>query len=112
MTQHRTLAPRARDAAPRTTTCHSCGDRIIWCLTDKGRRMPVDVDPTPDGSLLLSTGRVPIATTVSRGGRGDQLLHKAHFATCGRPPQRRTTSPAPARTTAPSEQGALFGAGR
>lgn len=93
---------------PRVSTCDSCGDQIIWCRTVNNKRMPVDVEPTPDGNLLLSAERVPLATPVSRNGNDGKRLHKAHFATCRRPPrQRRRTSPVPpvlphtTRTAAP-----------
>lgn len=38
--------------------CRSCGDPIIWCVTARGKKMPVDI---PDG---------------------DEVETTSHFATC------------------------------
>lgn len=28
--------------------CRSCGERILWCITERGKRMPVDPPDPPD----------------------------------------------------------------
>lgn len=33
--------------------CRSCGEPVIWCLTGKGKRMPVD-EPEDDGRPTFS----------------------------------------------------------
>lgn len=37
----------------KTTTCASCGAQIFFGLTGKGKRIPVDVEPTADGNLFF-----------------------------------------------------------
>lgn len=67
-------------------TCKSCGTEIYWTVTEAGKRMPVDVAPSSEGTIrLTSDGK----TTWSRVLKGDELkgtspllLHRSHFATC------------------------------
>jgi hypothetical protein len=34
-------------------TCRYCGADVLWAITPKGRRMPVDPEPRPDGNLAV-----------------------------------------------------------
>lgn len=40
--------------------CRSCGEPIIWCLTAKGKKMPVDV-PDDDGPTTSHFATCPDA---------------------------------------------------
>lgn len=33
--------------------CRGCGREIIWAKTDKGKNMPVDPEPAPNGTFVL-----------------------------------------------------------
>jgi hypothetical protein len=35
------------------STCRSCKALVLWCITDKGKRQPVDAKPTEAGNLLI-----------------------------------------------------------
>lgn len=73
---------RASDR-PQTSECRSCEAEIIWVETEKGRRMPIDADPSPGGRFALSADGKTVAFVPphsSVGGRGD--LHCSHFETC------------------------------
>lgn len=75
-----------------TKTCRSCGAQVLWTVTHKGKRMPVDAEPTPDGNLRLrwpgDGDRTPIAeypgkehgTLFDEADNG--LRYTSHFATC------------------------------
>lgn len=70
-----------------STTCDSCGARVLWTLTRTGRSMPVDELPHADGNVVLwqDGGKGPlIAHVLSKGDDVDVLTarHKSHFATC------------------------------
>lgn len=39
--------------------CGSCDAPIIWASTVKGRPMPVDAEPDPDGNILLEPMLTP-----------------------------------------------------
>ena len=73
-------------AAPRyeTAPCGSCKRPVIWTLTDRDKRMPVDATPSTAGSVALSMldGQVRsrVVEVKLRFGRRD--LHTSHFATC------------------------------
>ena len=64
---------------------HDCQAEIVWALTEKAKRMPVDAKPSPRGNIALrdTGGSVPIAAVLSADkafGRTD--LRTSHFATC------------------------------
>lgn len=50
------------------SVCRSCGADILWCITKKGKKMPVDLPP--DGSDEPTT---------------------SHFATCPNADEHRTS---------------------
>lgn len=60
--------------------CGSCKRPIIWAVTEKGKRIPVDVETVPEGNVVLEDrpGHAPLARVVGKG-RGDRI---SHFATC------------------------------
>ena len=62
--------------------CTSCGAPIVWCLTPKGKRMPVDAAPVPDGKMLVTRtlrGTHEVETSLPDG---ESPRWNAHFATC------------------------------
>ena len=68
-------------------TCRSCGAPIRWVLTDKGRRMPLDPDPHPDGNIMPVTVTVGGAfpreeTRAFVTTAPDGPAWRSHFATC------------------------------
>lgn len=74
--------------------CGSCDAPIIWASTVKGRPMPVDAEPDPDGNILLHArpGRGPLAEVVPAGQDGliaGEQLRLSHFATCPNADQHR-----------------------
>lgn len=76
--------------------CKSCDAQIVWAVTENGRRMPVDADPVPAGTILLrhlNVGEPPVAHVTTKTeraeletqavNRGDTFrLFVSHFATC------------------------------
>lgn len=65
--------------------CRSCGVTIVWCHTRAGKRIPVDLDPTPEGNLRVFIDGLAVALT--NGERAAYIeagvpLHTSHFATC------------------------------
>lgn len=91
------------------STCSTCAARIIWCRTITGKRMPVDVDPVPDGNLLLTDELLPTAQSVGRvAAKPGQLLYKSHFASCRQAAKHRH----PSAGATPAGGRDLFGGGR
>lgn len=64
--------------------CSSCSARIVWTVTAKGKRMPVDAEPREDGTFVLrgqGDDHPPLALH-KRESRGREPLYVSHFATC------------------------------
>ena len=63
--------------------CRSCGAAIMWAITDKGRRIPLDVKPVENGNIALVDRGVllyPLAQYVKPNT--SVLRHVSHFSTC------------------------------
>lgn len=65
-------------------SCRSCGAPIEWALTTAGKRMPLDLEPAPQGNLVLDDDGVvwavaaaPVALLAKK-----PPLRQSHFATC------------------------------
>jgi hypothetical protein len=81
------------------TRCRSCGAPIRWAVTVNGKRMPVDDQPTPDGTLVLSDPSPgAYAPTVAQYVEPEQSplfevpdppRFTSHFATCPNADQHR-----------------------
>jgi hypothetical protein len=71
--------------------CRSCGAKILWATTEKGRRMPVDFSPNEKGNIFLQhrPEREPLAVYATaeqiaafEGTLQQHRLFTSHFATC------------------------------
>jgi hypothetical protein len=70
---------------PAPATCSSCLAPIRWVLTLGDKRMPLDVDPHPDGNVVIIT--TPEGDVRGRVLTGEHLpaqdtAYRAHFVTC------------------------------
>ena len=61
------------------STCSSCGAEIDWYLTRKGKSIPIDPDPVPDGNLFFHGSVIHYAKHPPAPG---EERYKSHFATC------------------------------
>lgn len=73
------------------STCRSCHAQILWAVTATDRRIPLDVDPRPDGNIakngVYDPAGAPHVTILTGGAieraRADRKeLYVAHFVTC------------------------------
>jgi hypothetical protein len=69
--------------------CRSCKASVIWAVSEKGKRIPMDADPVADGNFILeysAVGEPPVArprnATIGTVEFRDGLGFKSHFATC------------------------------
>lgn len=65
-----------------TDTCKSCGADIVWAVTRKGRRIPLDPEPVQGGNVRIEArpGRtMALAVVVNATETG---THRSHFASC------------------------------
>jgi hypothetical protein len=72
-------------------TCKSCGAPILWTITERGKRMPLDAAPTEDGTVEVIGTAFGSSLGMSRVLSGDTLtaaraarapLRRSHFAHC------------------------------
>ena len=87
----------------RYSRCRSCRALIIWCETEHGRRMPVDLERTPTGNVRVVWRHLydePLAIVLGRAGlelaraenqrafeqgitdEEELLLYTSHYVTC------------------------------
>jgi hypothetical protein len=71
----------------RVTQCRSCKADIVWVKTPKGKNMPIDATPVPDGRWMLEEGddRNPNAVHASNTHgalEGDMARYQSHFDSC------------------------------
>jgi hypothetical protein len=88
---------RARRQQSTTSECRSCHAEVIWVFTEKGRRMPIDAEPSADGRFRKE--RVDVVDgnqhRIVHFVRDDELeantapLYLSHFATCPDADQHR-----------------------
>jgi hypothetical protein len=68
--------------------CRSCHARVIWLtIRPGGRRMPIDVDPVPDGNIIADLAQavgvvVPAGALTFLDDTPDEARYRSHFASC------------------------------
>lgn len=71
--------------------CAGCGEPIRWVITTAGRRMPLDPDPHPDGTVVVRVvegqPRAHVLTGPELPAR--ELAWRPHWVTCPRAPEFR-----------------------
>lgn len=67
-----------------TTRCKDvdCRAWIIWTVTEKGKRMPVNVTPDPTGTFRLALGGKNVVQAIYDTSADEQPRYTSHFATC------------------------------
>lgn len=64
------------------TKCRSCGAEMIMARTIKGAWMPIDAEPVPDGSLVITTQKGGTMVRPMAPGEDAERRYVSHFATC------------------------------
>lgn len=67
--------------------CRSCKARVEWCITEGGKTMPIDPEPTRYGNLIKTgayvNGKAEVHTSTNRDElHGNEVRFTSHFATC------------------------------
>lgn len=71
-----------------SASCRSCGAPIVWAVTRKGKRMPLDAEPVDGGNVVIvepARGSVPPVAEVREPALTDPsglARYTSHFATC------------------------------
>lgn len=83
-----------------TSRCRSCEADIRWERTLGGKRIPLDLDPSPLGNVqICEVGGENVAVVLGQAdvaaAQVEQIpLYLAHFATCPDAEQHRTKAAA------------------
>ena len=81
-------AAQAKRGVSVSTSCRSCDAPILFAFSRTGRRMPVDVEPSPLGNIALDMrGTVAAADvltgdSLTRARDQDRKLYLSHFVSC------------------------------
>lgn len=73
--------------------CRTCGARILWLHNNITRRVaPIDAEPADNGNIeLLEDGTYRVlGQTLFDQRDPDTEYHLNHFATCEKPPERKS----------------------
>lgn len=70
------------------TGCKSCHALIDWVELDGGARMPINLQPVPNGTVFRVKGVWQVASRTNVPPPGASL-YMSHFATCPKAAQHR-----------------------
>lgn len=71
--------------------CRTCSAPVVWAVSEAGRRMPFDAQPSVGGTHTVVSGRATFVPEARRTGQ----LYTSHFATCPQASQHRRARPLP-----------------
>jgi hypothetical protein len=75
--------PRAEERDEEVARCASCEAPVIWVVTEKGKRMPIDAKPDPvNGRFRILKGDSVDFVKDSELEANVKPLFASHFATC------------------------------
>lgn len=66
-------------------TCKSCGAKMMWAVTENGKRIPLDLDPVSNGNMILVHGpdrSVVTAHYLKKDEETTEDRYTSHFASC------------------------------
>lgn len=84
----------------RTSQCRTCKAEIVWAVTPKGKNMPVDSTPVPDGGWMLREGDDDKPHAVAADG-SDMARYQSHFKSCPNASQHSKAQPSSPQRGAP-----------
>lgn len=73
----------------KTSPCRSCGELMIWCRTQKGKRNPMDAEPSDHGTFQLVEQDDPEGPLAVYNPNWSGEKHLSHFTTCAHADQHR-----------------------
>jgi len=78
----------------KVSTCRSCQAPVIWAVTARGKRIPMDAGPREDGGFVLRGQRAddPPLALAKGESRGREPRYVSHFATCPQADEHRVSA--------------------
>jgi len=66
--------------------CRSCEATIVWCVNERGKRVPVDADPVAGGNMRIIHNPIPNVRLQPDielfSDDDDGVRYVTHFMTC------------------------------
>ncbi len=68
--------------------CRSCNAKILWVTTASGKKMPLDIESTEDGNVLIpnpatgASARVLSKVEIAEAKAAGRKLFVSHFSSC------------------------------
>jgi hypothetical protein len=81
-----------KDSHGASSRCRSCGARIEWCETERGKKMPFDFPIQP---LREAPGGLPLRVEGRILEQVDTQVSRSHFETCPDAPKWRKRAARP-----------------
>lgn len=81
------LEERRKRDVHRTSDCQACGEAIMWCVSERGKKISIDAEPSSDGRFAKVRVE-PNGDRIVHFVRDDELadnrapLYTCHFDTC------------------------------
>lgn len=71
-------------------TCRSCNQPIMWAMTEKGNKMPLDAEPVRwGGNIRVHDDGTCSVLHKDEPRMPGEMLYRSHFATCPKAVQNR-----------------------
>ena len=79
------------NTAHKIDACRSCGAKIIWTITAKGHRMPVDAERVNGGNIALAPdpSGTPTSLVLHLQKGQTTTAYRSHFVSCPPADQHR-----------------------
>jgi hypothetical protein len=61
-------------------TCRACPAKILWAKTERGKPIPLDPDPVPDGNIVVTDAGIAHFLKSTEMATGPRYV--SHFSTC------------------------------
>lgn len=69
--------------------CGSCKAPVVWVITEKGKRMPLDKEPVPNGNIIVLNNGIAHFLLKDEPVKPETKRYVSHFATCPNAGQHR-----------------------
>ena len=82
----------------KTSECRTCGSQIVWATTEKGKKMPLDAEPTSKGRFVLEGDDKDRKAVFVHDDQYTGDRYESHFKTCPQASEHSRRAPAPAKS--------------
>lgn len=91
-------------SASKSSKCRACGEPLVWAVSQKGRMMPVEKEPHPEGTVQLTERNGSWYAKILKADEARTFqgpLYRSHFSSCPKADQFRRRRQPPAQLPLP-----------